>query len=253
MPWFKVDDGFHGHPKVVELSLAAVGIWTLTGSWCAKYLTDGLVGSKTIARMGGSDAESSELVDAELWIDTGDGFQFKDWHDYQPLKVDIEAERFAAQERMRAVRSKKKGVRDAFARTTPERSDEQPANVRPVFGRSSDDVRVTPSQPSPSPSQSPKKSAQKRKSEIALPDDWVPNETCKAYAAAESIDAAHEAGQFRAHAGANDRRQRDWDLAFRSWLGNAKKWAPAKKPTPTDRATATLGLATDIDMREIEQ
>ena len=44
------------------------------------------------------------------------------------------------------------------------------------------------------------------------------------------------------------------------WL-SGKRWtddlptAPqdSSKPTPTDRATATLGLATDIDMREIEQ
>jgi len=44
------------------------------------------------------------------------------------------------------------------------------------------------------------------------------------------------------------------------WL-NGQRWTDelpsarqdSSKPTPTDRATATLGLATDIDMREIEQ
>ena len=62
MPWFRVDDGFHGHPKVDMLSPAAVGIWTLCGSWSAQYLTDGLVFARTVAKFGGTDAEVRQLV-----------------------------------------------------------------------------------------------------------------------------------------------------------------------------------------------
>lgn len=143
MPWFKIDDGFHGHPKVFELSLEAVGIWTLAGSWCAKYLTDGAVTGKAIARLGGSPALCEELVAAGLWLVIPDGYQFKDWDDYQPLKDDVEAEREAARERMKAVRAKKKGV-----------SPDVQANVQPnntgTFGGTSEEVRVTPSLPIPS-------------------------------------------------------------------------------------------------------
>ena len=124
MPWFKVDDGFHGHPKVVELSLAAVGIWALAGSWCAKYLTDGVITLRAIERMGGDDPLAQELVVRGLWLEIAGGFMFKDWAEYQPLKVAIEAERLAARERMIVVRAQKKGVQANTSRTDGERSPE---------------------------------------------------------------------------------------------------------------------------------
>ena len=136
MPWFKVDDGFHGHPKAVELSLAAVGIWTLSGSWCAKYLTDGVITLRAIERMGGDDPLAQELVARGLWLEIAGGFMFKDWEDYQPLKAAIEAERLAARERMTVVRAQKKGV-------------------RPNIGGSSPDVRIAPSQPIPAHPEGP--------------------------------------------------------------------------------------------------
>ncbi|WP_309617692.1 hypothetical protein [Salinibacterium sp.] len=146
MPWFKVDDGFHGHPKVVELSLGAVGLWTLAGSWCAKYLTDGEVTMGAIVRLGGNNDVAAELVAAKLWIVNDDGYTFWDWPDYQPLKIAVEAERAASQARMREVRAKKKGVASADVRaneprTTSERSEEQAPND----SRSSENVRLTPS------------------------------------------------------------------------------------------------------------
>jgi len=142
MPWFKVDDGFHGHPKVVELSLESVGVWTLAGSWCAAYLTDGEIGLKSIQRLGGSQEQAMELVYAGLWLEPEPGlYQFKDWADYQPLKSAVEAERDAARDRMQKVRAQKKG-----------RSGSE--NVRPnnsgTFGGTSEEVRLTPTHPIPS-------------------------------------------------------------------------------------------------------
>jgi hypothetical protein len=142
MPWFKVDDGFHGHPKVVDLSLAAVGIWSLAGSWCAKYLTDGVIALRAIERMGGNEDLARELVAHGLWLQVPEGFMFKDWSEYQPLKVAVEAERAAARDRMATVRAQKKGVRANTSRTTDERSGEQSEN----FGARSPEVRIAPSQ-----------------------------------------------------------------------------------------------------------
>ncbi|MFP5367480.1 MAG: hypothetical protein ACLGIS_11630 [Actinomycetes bacterium] len=140
MPWFKVDDGFHGHPKVVELSLEAVGVWTLAGSWCAAYLTDGEIGLKSIQRLGGGKEQADELVYAGLWLEPLPGvYQFKDWDDYQPLKETVEAEREAARERMQKVRAKKKGT-----------EAEASADVQANSDRTSEEVRVTPTHPIPS-------------------------------------------------------------------------------------------------------
>lgn len=64
----------------------------------------------------------------------------------------------------------------------------------------------------------------KRSSEKPLPEDWAPSQAHKDYAAEHRLDLGHELFQFKAYAEANDRRQRNWNGAFTSWLGNAKKW-----------------------------
>ena len=219
MPWFKVDDAFHGHPKVMELSPAAVGIWTLAGSWCANYLTDGEIKLPIARRLGADDAMIQELVDADLWIDVGGAYQFKDWAEYQPLKEEVMAERNAARDRMKAVRAKKKGV---------ERSPEQPANVQPndtgTFGGTSEEVRVTPSLslslslPDPS-----KPGGSRKKPAITIPASWAPNEAHTDYAKAEGINITFQAERFRTHAEANDRRIANWDAAFKNWLLKAER------------------------------
>lgn len=216
MPWFKIDDGFHGHPKVVELTLGAVGLWTLAGSWCAKYLTDGFVPTKTVIRLGGSIDEALELEHAGLWYSADGGHQFKDWADYQPLKADVEAERFAAQERMRKVRAAKKGVRPNTAGT----SIEPPLNV----GRSSEEVPVAPSQSQshPSPFPSPGESAGRKKPETALPADWAPTASHYERAKESQVNVVQQAELFRLHAESKDRRAVNWNAAFTSWLIKAK-------------------------------
>lgn len=58
-----------------------------------------------------------------------------------------------------------------------------------------------------------------------LPASWKPSESCVSYARDNYLDLEHEMGQFKAHAYANGRTQKNWDMAFRQWLGNARKWA----------------------------
>lgn len=150
MPWFKVDDGFHGHPKVVELSLEAVGVWTLAGSWCSSYLTDGEINLRSIRRIGGDEPQATELVASGLWLEVSPGvYQFKDWDEYQPLKASVEAEREAARERMAAARAKKK-LRSTTQPAPPDDSEDVRPNTSGTFARTSEEVRSTPTHPIPS-------------------------------------------------------------------------------------------------------
>ena len=230
MPWFKVDDGFHGHPKVVELSLSAVGLWTVAGSWSAKYLTDGAVPDKTIVRLGGTPELAAELVAADLWIGEAGSHLFKSWSTYQPMRDEVEAERFAAQERMKKVRAAKKGVRANDSRTTGERSDEH----RPKFGRSSADVRVAPSLPSPIPFPVPSlDEITGKKPSIRLPKDWAPTAAHLERAKTLRVDVVREAENFRGHSETHDRHAANWNAAFTTWLGKAKQ-APVGKVRPQD-------------------
>lgn len=108
MPWFKVDDHFHSHPKVKKCGLEVVGLWTVSGSYCMAHLTDGFVEECFVRgwRRGLKLAET--LVAAGLWYETtreGEkGWQFHDWDKYQPTKKQVEAEREKARNRKAAQR-----------------------------------------------------------------------------------------------------------------------------------------------------
>ncbi|GAA5198639.1 hypothetical protein [Microbacterium jejuense] len=222
MPWFKVDDGFHGHPKVMGLSLEAVGLWALTGSWCAKYLTDGKVPEKTIRRLGGGPDLAGELYDAGLWEATPDGWQFKDWADYQPTKEEVEAERAAARDRMKKVRASKKGVR----------SSEQLENV----DGTSPEVRIAPTQSqSLSHPDSPSNEGESaRKRATRIPDPFLLTADMKAWAVTEvpHVDVTHATKQFvdywRAASG-RTATKKDWLAAWRYWLRNERGAQPVKQ------------------------
>lgn len=62
----------------------------------------------------------------------------------------------------------------------------------------------------------------RRAPERPLPETWEPKEAHKVTCLEKRVDVNYEAQRFRNHAQANDRRQRDWDAAFRNWLINAK-------------------------------
>lgn len=113
--WFKVDDKLHDHRKVRpmamrELGRAALGVWTLAGSWCADNLTDGFVPASVLVRWGTPD-HAQLLVEAGLWRvdaqDGEDGWRFHDWDLYQPLREDVQAEREATRRRVQKHRDRR--------------------------------------------------------------------------------------------------------------------------------------------------
>lgn len=112
MPWFKVDDTFAFHPKALAAGNSACGLWLRAGAWSMQQLTDGWV-PLTILRQLGSRAEARRLVDAGLWVEKDDGYQFHEWEQRQPTRVQVEADREAARERQKKAReaaAKKRGV-----------------------------------------------------------------------------------------------------------------------------------------------
>lgn len=71
--------------------------------------------------------------------------------------------------------------------------------------------------------------------ERTIPEDWTPNLKARNYASENGIDLDHEADQFVNHHGSKGSRFVNWDLAFRTWLGNAKKWSrPEQRVTVND-------------------
>jgi hypothetical protein len=132
VPWFKVDDSLHAHAKVSKVTAeapAALGLWLLAGSWCSANLTDGFVPDHKLPWLFPDAVElAPTLVAAGLWRRKRGGYQFHDWHDYNPTSDAIKADRNAARERMRKLREERK-----VAGHTRNGSAEQGANVRNLF------------------------------------------------------------------------------------------------------------------------
>lgn len=83
MSWFPVDDAFHSHPKARKAGMEAIGLWTLAGSHCMAYLTDGFVADWWIKEKPRGTALAKRLASAGLWsrgeCDGEQGYWFHDW------------------------------------------------------------------------------------------------------------------------------------------------------------------------------
>lgn len=111
MPWFRVDDAFHSHPKVMVTSPAAIGLWTIAGSWAAANLSDGFVPVYVLQRLVPDwEQLAEELVSQRLWMRAKGGFRFRDWDHYQPSKEEVQKDRESARVRQQKRRKRLRDV-----------------------------------------------------------------------------------------------------------------------------------------------
>lgn len=115
MSWFKVDDTAHTHPKLRGAGTAAIGLWTLGGSYAAQYLTDGIVHAHFV-KTNATSPQLNKLVKAGLWHAAGheclrcpqpaEGDYFiHDYLEYNPSRAKVTAERERAAEKKRKQRA----------------------------------------------------------------------------------------------------------------------------------------------------
>jgi hypothetical protein len=103
MPWARLDDGFHDHPKVDGLSLAAVGLYTLCLTWAHRHrktaILPGHITEARVAKLAGKDARrlSTELLASGLWEPENGlgGYVIHDFCDYLPKERDPQERREA--------------------------------------------------------------------------------------------------------------------------------------------------------------
>lgn len=98
--------------------------------------------------------------------------------------------------------------------------------------------------PDPKPSK-PKRACQ-------LPDGWVPNERNIKDAADRNFsqqEIDHEADQFRNYHHAKGTTYKNWDAAWRTWLGNARKFS---RGTSVNTATQSISRAASFDRSQIK-
>ena len=227
MPWFKIDDGFWSHPKVLELSPDALALWVRAGSYSAGHLTDGEVKPSILRLMGADDAAADELVESGLWDFEDGSWWFHDWDVYQPSRESVLAEREAAAERMRQVRANK-------SKRSGERSGEQVANVREKFA----DGSASPTRPDPTRPHSSKKSASAvRGSRISR--DFSMTDEMRAWGAAEvpRVDLDAKLPEFIDYwAGVPGEKgvKLDWVSTWRNGMRKQQEFALRDAPPTAD-------------------
>ena len=143
MTWFKLDDQFHSHPKVIVAGNAAVGLYCRLGTYCADKLTDGFV-AKAIATSMGTKAELSKLTccpipdTRPLLTIVADGYLMADYLQYNPTREQVLEERRKAKERMDKLRGR------SPERTANTHPNEQANNTRTNSGHPDGDVASSP-------------------------------------------------------------------------------------------------------------
>lgn len=125
MVFFRIDDGWHNHPKVVAAGNAAAGLWARCGSYCGHYNLEGRV-PKAIARGYGTRTEIAKLLSVGLWVDGGDVYLMRDWCDYNDS-----ADEVAAKKAARARAGRLGGLRSGESRRSNSEANAS-ANAPPV-------------------------------------------------------------------------------------------------------------------------
>ena len=120
MPWFKVDDHFPTHRKVLRLPrgqrrLAAIGAWTMAGAWCSANLTEGRIPKDVLDDLGIPAKAAADLVECGLWKTAPGGYAMHDFTSYNPTREQVQRDREATAERQRRARERAREKRDGAA------------------------------------------------------------------------------------------------------------------------------------------
>lgn len=244
MPWFNVDDGFYDHPKVDDLPLAAVGLWTLAGAYCMRQLTDGAITASRVRKFGAEPDAIDALVDAHLWERTPDGYQFKGWADWQMTRAQVEEKRAKERER----KQKQRRGPDGTYTGSPKGSHADVPVGHPRDTQRDSAPRHTV-QSNPIQSHSPTESERRAKRATPLPDDWAPTEAHRILATERGIDCDLEAEKMRDWAAAKGETGKDWDARFRNWLRNARPSGNARTKTSA-RLDGAMTLIQQLEAQE---
>ena len=143
--WFKVDDQFWSHPKIVECSAEALSLWVRAGSYASHHLTNGRITGGVLPMLGATPAVADELVSVGLWCRLdGRTWEFHDWFDYQPAAEAV------AERRAKRVAAGRKGAQARWGDKDAS-ATEAPAMASAMANAIADGWQDDAPSPSPSP------------------------------------------------------------------------------------------------------
>lgn len=142
-PGFNVDLGFYDSEEVLsiprKIRAAAVGVWTLCGSYSANKLSDGYVSEEALRDRGCTAAIRAALtstIPEPLWVnDHVSGIWFTRWPKWQRTCAEVKAYREADAERKRKAReARRNGTTSENGETSARTSGGPSQSVRADSG-----------------------------------------------------------------------------------------------------------------------
>lgn len=249
MTWFRVDDSFPQHPKVLAIPrrdrVAAIGLWTLAGTWCAAQLTDGHLGGHMVAELAASQKHADLLVRVGLWETVEGGYQVHDYLDYNPSAEEVRADQ-ARKHEAKARAGRAGGIASGVARRKHSRSSDEA------------ETKQTGSETKPRPDPSPTASSEAvpRKRGHRIPDDFRPSDDLCAWARDRGFNDAQITEitetftrHWQAASGASASKL-DWPKAWQNWVakedprrvrGVSLAAVPSDRPLTGDQLLSILG------------
>lgn len=252
MTWFRIDDKFGEHPKVRRLAkdrVAAVGLWTLCGIWCADNTavntSDGFVPTEVVRRHDPRLRLAKRLVEVGLWHESTSqdevGFEFHQWSEHQPTRAEVELRRKKTAAKVAAWRAKKAAQKGDEPDEYPDRdevcnpvttevtnqvSNPAPDPTRPV----KEEEQLTPSLRSGEP----RKRATPPKKATRIPDDFTVTPEMVAWAREHTphVDGRHETAKFIDYwrSKSRDATKTDWVATWRNWMRRALEQHGGTRP-----------------------
>jgi hypothetical protein len=144
------------HPKFMGLDPAAIGLWTMGNAYCWDQLTDGFISDEQLPRLMTwlslkrlrvlanvlANATAHGRYKQGLWERVEGGFRVHDWLDHNPTKEKVLADRKAARDRMKSLRSESRS--HERTREHLDGSTARSAARSPVRSRQEVEVEVYP-------------------------------------------------------------------------------------------------------------
>lgn len=222
MTWFRVDDTLAAHQKVRKAGVPAMGLWVLAGAHSSQQLLDGFVPEWFVVGFPGGRKHAERLVGAGLWssatVGGENGWLFHDWQQANPTREQVMADREKAKARQQKWREQHRtdGVTDDVTDAVSNGVTDGVSNAAPTR---------------PDPTLKKSSTSGRGKRATAVPDifpitdamnEWG-RQNCPAV-----LDPQAETRQFLDHHRAKGSTFRDWTAAWRTWMGNAQKYATAR-------------------------
>jgi hypothetical protein len=226
--WFRVDDSFPQHPKVLAIPrrdrAAAVGLWTLAGTWCAAQLTDGRLGTHMVEELAGTKRSAELLVTVGLWETTDDGYQIHDYLDYNPTAEEVRADQ-AAKHEAKVKAGRLGGIASGVARRKHSGSrDEAEAKQDASTGEANGKQNEAPTRPDPSLTASSNEEAGPRKRARRIPDDFQPDDKLREFARKRGFsdpqidEVTAQFVRYWQAKGGKDASKLDWPKTWQNWI-----------------------------------